>query len=293
MKSFAFTILTITCCWSSLHAEPLADGTYVDLVVVPVGAVPLAEFEADTPSVPTVEETAKAAGKPEKEAASPGGGGSGIRVKQQDESELAPSSVFVKAGSNKYYQIPCSLNAVNSPVRTPVVDTEVTLYQRTGDGASSFKELAKVTVSKSGARYLVLLTKPLKEKSWQNPTVTTFPFPPKDKPQLYFVNGSQELQCGVKVGTAVKALPPLSPLAWENSSSPSTTDVDVSLAMRAPQGQFLQPFFQSNVELKPRRTAVYISYGVTGAESFRGGKLATGNIDDGVFRPASPYDVNN
>ncbi len=287
MKSFALTILTITLSGSLLHAVPVADGAYVDLIVVPVGAVALAEFEADTRPVPT-EEAAQA----KKENAPPSGGGSGIRVKQQDPADLAPSSVFVKASSNKYYQIPCSLNAVNSPVRTPITDTEVTLYQRTGDDASTFRELAKVTLAKSGGRYVILLSKPLKEKSWQKPTISAFPFPAKDKPQLYFVNGSQELQCGVKVGTAVKALPPLTPLAWENSSSPSATDVDVSLAMRTPQGQFLQPFYQSNVELKARRTAVYISYGVTGAESFRGGKFATGNIDDGVFRPASPYNVD-
>lgn len=292
MKLFAFAVFAITCIGNVLHAEPVAEGTYVDLIVVPVGPVPLAEFEADTPSVPTEEQAKKAAADPSKEKAPPSGGGSGIRVKQQDPSELAPSSVFVKVGSKKYYQIPCSLNAVSSPVRTPISDSEVTLYQRIGDGASSFKELAKVTVPQPGSRYLILLTKPLSEKSWEDPKVTSFAFPAKDRPQLFFVNGSQEFQCGVKVGGAVKALAPLTPLVWQSSPSQSISEVEVSLAMRTPKGQFLSPFYQSYVGLEPNRTSVYIAYGVTSVESFRGGKFATGNIEDGVFRPASLYDVN-
>ncbi len=273
-----------------LKADPLADGSYVDLVVVPVGPVALAEFEADTPP-PATTEPAKPGTPGAKKPEAPGGsgGGSGVRVKQQNPAEIAPASVFVKLSSSKYYQVPCSLNAVSSPVRTPVSDSQVVLYQRVGDGGSSFRELGKFAVTQTGARMLVVLSKPQKEKRWDNPTLTALPLPKKSHPQLFFVNGSQELQCGVKVATAVKSVEPLKPLVWE--SAEAAKGVDVSLAMRDLKGTFMPPFFQSNVELKPNTTSVFISYGVSAEESFRGGKFATGILDNEIFRPASAYEV--
>lgn len=292
MKTITLLAVAVGSLGGMLKADPLAEGTYVDLVVVPVGPVVLAEFEADTPPpAATTTETPKPGTPAPKKLDAPGGsgGGSGVRVKQQDPAEIAPASVFIKASSSKYYQVPCSLNAVGSPVRAPLTDSEVVLYQRIGAGASSFKELGKFTVTQTGGRVLVVLTKPLKEKRWDNPTLTAMSLPKKSRAQLFFVNGSQELQCGVKVATAVKALEPLKPLAWE--STEAAKGVDVSLAMRDLKGTFMPPFYQSNVELKPNTTSVFIPYGVSAEESFRGGKFATGILENEVFRPASVYEI--
>ncbi len=272
-----------------LKAEPLAEGAFVDIIIVPVGSVALAEFETDTPPAAAAGDAAKP-GAPAKPQGPGGGGGSGIRVKQQDPSEIPPSAVFVRQSASKYFQIPCSQNAVSSPVRTPVSDTDVVLYQRMGDGGSSFKELGRVKVTKSDTRMLVLLTKPLKEKRWDSPTVSFFPLPKTDRPQLVFANASQELQCGVKVATNAKALEPLKPLIWESPTA-AAAGVDVSLAMRDLKGASMPPFYQSNVELKANTTTLIIPYSVTQEESFRGGKLATGIIDSGTIRQATPYEV--
>jgi len=104
------------------------------------------------------------------------------------------------------------------------------------------------------------------------------------------VNASQELQCGVKVGTNVKAVEPLKPLIWEAPST-AAAGVDVSLAMRDLKGAFMPPFYQSNVELKAATTTLFIPYGVSQQESFRGGKFATGIIDGEAIRQASVYEV--
>lgn len=291
MRTFSLLALALAATGGFLRAEPLAEGSYVDLIVVPVGPVALAEFESD-PGTPAVATNTPAGGKPSGNKPAPApGGGSGVRVKQQDPSTLPPAAVFIRHGNSKVYQVPCSLNAVGSPVRTPIADSVVTLLQRDGATATSFKELGKFTVTQAGGRVLVVLSKPHKETRWDKPTVSSYPVPAKPAPQLVFVNGSQEMQCGVKVAAAVKALEPLKPLVW--AGAPDPRGIDVSLAMRDAKGAFLAPFFQSNVELKANHTTFFIPYSVSAEESFRGGKYATASIDNETTRPATLIETGN
>jgi hypothetical protein len=106
---------------------------------------------------------------------------------------------------------------------------------------------------------------------------------------LMFVNASQELQCGINVAGKTAVLTPLKNLAWVAQEPSSTAaGVDVAFAMRV-NDEFLPPFFQSNVELKARSIGIYIPYGVSLQESFRGGKFATGSFTNEEYRPASPF----
>lgn len=290
MKSSLSACLVILALHTGVHAEPVAEGSYVDLIVVPIGPVALAEFEADAPPAAPEKDAAKAGADPGNEKAPPAGGGSGIRVKQQNPDEIAPASVFIKLGSSKFFQIPCSQNSITSPIRTPIADSEITLLVREGDGGTSFTELGKIKVTRPGERILVLLSKPFTEKKWNKPTVSFFPMPAKAQPQLMFVNGSEELRCGVKVADGGKALDPLKQLIWESPVS-SSTGVDVSLAMCTRKGEFLPPFYQSNVELNANTVSLFIPYGVSTVESFRGGKFATGIVENGITRAATPYNT--
>lgn len=294
MNPFRRALFALPCCLGLASADPVSEGTYVDLIVVPIGPVALAEFEADTPPVPATGATATTAGKPtdpQKPQGPSGGGGSGVRVKAQDPAEIAPSAVFVKRSETEYFQIPCSQNAVGSPVRTPVKESEVVLYRRDGNQVNSFKEVAKLTIAQTGERVLVVLTKPLNEKKWNDPKASIFKLGRTERPQLFFVNASQESKCGVNVAGQTMALDPLKPLAWQCPPNAEAAGVDVALAMSSAQGGYLPMFYQSNVELKPHGTTLFIPYGVTAQESFRGGKFATGTFSDEDFRAASPYKV--
>ena len=106
-----------------LSAEPLPEGHFVDFIVVPVGPVPLAEFESG--AVPEG-----------------GGQGSGVRVKEVDPTEVPPNAVYVKKGGTTY-QIPCFLNAIGTPVRVPVADTEITFQTKTGTSNDGMTSLDK------------------------------------------------------------------------------------------------------------------------------------------------------
>lgn len=294
MHALSRAILALPLLLAVSSADPVSEGSFVDLIVVPIGPVSLAEFEADAPPAPSADAgtAAPAAAKPEApdKPKSPGGG-SGIHVKEQDPLEIAPSAVFVKRSETEYFQIPCSQNAIGSPVRTPVKESEVVLYRRDGNQVNSFKELAKLTISQSGERVLVVLTKPLNEKKWSDPKVSIFKLTRTERPQLFFVNASQETRCGVNVAGQTMGLDPLKPLAWQCPPNAEAAGVDVALAMSSSEGGFLPMFYQSNVELKPHGTTLFIPYGVTAQESFRGGKFATGTFSDEDFRAASPIKI--
>lgn len=290
MQALSRAILALPFLLRVSSAEPVAEGSFADFIVVPIGPVSLAEFEADTPPSPAAGGTTAPA-DPAKPQGPGGGGGSGIRVKEQDPLEIAPGAVFVKRSETEYFQIACSQNAIGSPVRTPIKDSEVILYRRDGNQVNSFKEVARLTVAQSGERVLVVLTKPLKERKWTDPKVSVFKLARTERPQLFFVNASQESRCGVNVAGQTMTLDPLKPLAWQCPPNAEAAGVDVALAMASPEGGFLPMFYQSNVELKPHATTLLIPYGVTAQESFRGGKFATGTFSDEDFRAASPYKV--
>lgn len=297
MKPFVFQLVAVAGLSGVLAAEPVAEGTYVDLIIVPVGPAVLAEFEADSPPV-TPEKTQSEGAGQKPDAANPqgpgGGGGSGIRVKARDPSEIPPSAFYIRHGKDGYYQIPCSLNAVGTPVRTPVRDSEIVLYQRDGTQGTSFKQVAKFVIKQSGDRMLVVLTKALTEKKWNDLNASVFRIPKKTTPQLFFVNGCEELNCGVKVADRIMPLAPLKPLAWEGPVATSPpAGVDVALAMQSKGGALMPAFFQSNVELKASTTSLFIAYGVSREESFRGGKFALGSFDNENFRTASAYRTGN
>lgn len=293
MKFLSRALVALPFVFDLSSAAPISEGSHVDLIVVPVGPVSLAEFEADVPPAPAAATGTAAPATPADPAKpqAPAGGGSGVRVKEQDPAAIAPSALFVKRSETEYFQVPCSQNAIGSPVRTPVKDSEIVLYRRDGNQVNSFKEVAKLTIGQSGERILVVLTKPLNEKKWSDPKVSIFKLARTERPQLFFVNASQETRCGVNVAGQTMGLDPLKPLAWQCPPNAEAAGVDVALAMSSPDGGFLPMFYQSNVELKPRATTLFIPYGVTAQESFRGGKFATGTFSDEDFRVASPYKI--
>lgn len=293
MKFLSRALVALPFVFDLSSAAPISEGSHVDLIVVPVGPVSLAEFEADVPPAPAAATGTAAPATPADPAKpqAPAGGGSGVRVKEQDPAAIAPSALFVKRSETEYFQVPCSQNAIGSPVRTPVKDSEIVLYRREGNQANSFKEVAKLTIGQSGERILVVLTKPLNEKKWSDPKVSIFKLARTERPQLFFVNASQETRCGVNVAGQTMGLDPLKPLAWQCPPNAEAAGVDVALAMSSPDGGFLPMFYQSNVELKPHGTTLFIPYGVTAQESFRGGKFATGTFSDEDFRVASPYKI--
>ncbi len=293
MKFLSRALVALPFVFDLSSAAPISEGSHVDLIVVPVGPVSLAEFEADVPPAPAAATGTAAPATPADPAKpqAPAGGGSGVRVKEQDPAAIAPSALFVKRSETEYFQVPCSQNAIGSPVRTPVKDSEIVLYRREGNQVNSFKEVAKLTIGQSGERILVVLTKPLNEKKWSDPKVSIFKLARTERPQLFFVNASQETRCGVNVAGQTMGLDPLKPLAWQCPPNAEAAGVDVALAMSSPDGGFLPMFYQSNVELKPRATTLFIPYGVTAQESFRGGKFATGTFSDEDFRVASPYKI--
>lgn len=293
MKFLSRALVALPFALDLSSAAPISEGSHVDLIVVPVGPVSLAEFEADVPPASAAATGTAAPATPADPAKpqAPAGGGSGVRVKEQDPAAIAPSALFVKRSETEYFQVPCSQNAIGSPVRTPVKDSEIVLFRREGNQVNSFKEVAKLTIGQSGERILVVLTKPLNEKKWSDPKVSIFKLARTEQPQLFFVNASQETRCGVNVAGQTMGLDPLKPLAWQCPPNAEAAGVDVALAMSSPDGGFLPMFYQSNVELKPHGTTLFIPYGVNAQESFRGGKFATGTFSDEDFRVASPYKI--
>jgi hypothetical protein len=249
-----------------LSAEPLPEGHFVDFIVVPVGPVPLAEFESG--------------GAPEG-----GGQGSGVRVKDVDPSEVPPNAVYVKKGGTTY-QIPCFLNAIGTPVRTPVADTEITLQIKTGDSNDSMTSLEKCVLPADARCVLVLLTKPLGEKKWTKPTVTFMPVPQAEVPQIIVANASTAASCGAVFEATTKILlPPLKRHVWKPAAGKSQANAAVALAMNS-GGKFLPSLYDDRLALAKGSTSILIAYEVTAQESFRGGKYAAATLPPGEFRPA-------
>lgn len=277
-----------------LSAEPLADGTYVDFIVVPVGPVPLATFERVKPAAPTATAPAAKPGQPTAkpgpagQPAPPAGDGGGIRVKDVDPTELPPTAVFVRKSASASYQIPCNLNAVGVPVRTPVKDSVVTLLVRSATDGSLI-ELGKIVLPKTNQPLLVLLTKPLGEKKWTRPTLTVFAVGGPAAPGIVFVNASQAMGCGINVGGKAQLLAGLKQLVWQAPPPPAPAEPEVILAMRHPGGDYLAPFFNTSLPLEPGSSLLLISYEVTEQESFRCGKCITGTLTRTDFRPAELY----
>lgn len=260
-------------------AEPLAEGAFVDFIVVPVGPVPLAEFESTDKAAPAAPAgNAKNAGR----APSSGGAGSGVKVKEADPSEIPPTAVFLKKGSGEYYQIPCFLNSVGVPVRTPVADSEIVFLTKTANAADAFVQLEKRLLPTTGQRVLVLLTKPLAEKKWSKPTVTLIPIPGPATASVLVANASSTASCGAVFGQEKKILlPALKHCSWK-PAEPSR----IAIAMAAPGGGFQAPLFDEYMKVETDAITLIIPYEVTPQESFRRGKYSHGIVRNGDFRPA-------
>lgn len=270
--------------WSG--AQPLPEGSFVDLLVIPVGPVALAEFERDNGAGAASE----GGGTPEKASGRPGGGGSGVRVKEQDPAEIPPRAVFLKKGENEHYRIPCFFNAVTTPVRVPVMDTEVVFRLLAPGSSDSFTDLETCRIASAGQRLVVLLTKPLSEKKWTRPKVTLVPAAGGEAPQLLLANASQSLSCGAVLDRTQKILlPPLGHQVWQPAADADGKPVAVALAMADSDQRFQAPFYNDNIVLRKASTTVLVCYDVTPQESFRRGKYALGRFAPGEFRPATIY----
>ncbi len=264
-------------------SAPLAEGTYVDFVVVPIGPVALAEFESDPAA-------AAAGGANPAGSASPDGPGSGVRVKETDPSEIPPSAIYLEKGGNNYHQLPCYLNSVGVPVRTPVTDSEIRFMIRSGSSADSFIPLEKCTLPQTGGRILVLLTKPLGEKRWTSPKVTLIPLPQPRGAGITVVNASQGAPCGLVIdGTRKTLLPPLRHQLWSPPAKAPSPTVALAMAMGTDDGTFLPAFYDDRLPVTEPVLSLVIAYDVTPQESFRRAKYVTGILRGGEFRHAEPF----
>lgn len=265
-----------------LRAEPLPPESYVDFLVVPAGPIRLAEFEIDSPIPATAAHAETPARGPRQggQTETPAGGnGSGVKVREVDPSEVPPSAVYIKLETDKYLQIPCSLNAIGLPVRTPVKDTEVVFLTKSGD---SYSPLEKQTLPAGAGRVLVMLYKPLGEKRWTKPAVTMIPIPSPDDGTVIVANASPTTSCGVVFGGERKfLLPAMKSCTW-HPAGPTRTMIAMSMA----DGTFRQPFFDEYLKEDKTATSLVIAFEVTPQESFRCGKYAAGSIHSRDFRPA-------
>jgi hypothetical protein len=249
----------------------------VDFVVVPVGPVALAEFEqaAPPPAAP-----AKPGADP---SSPPAGQGSGVRVKEADPSEVPPNAVYLKSG-DALYQIPCFQNAVGTPVRVPVTDTELVFQTRSA--GEEFTSLEKCQLPENAGCVLVLLTKPLAEKKWTRPTVTAIGIPRHAGPQILVANASSAATCGAVINQDTKILlPPLKRHVWRPAATHATPRAAVALAMQH-DGRFLPSLHDDHLTLAKGATSILIAYEVTAQESFRRGKYAMGTVREGESLPA-------
>ncbi|MEI7908957.1 MAG: hypothetical protein WCK77_04915 [Verrucomicrobiota bacterium] len=290
LRCSSSALLALLALAAPLHADPLPDDAYVDLIVVPVGPVPLATFERADPAAATAAATAPTAaapGKPGSPAPPPAASGGGVRVKDVSLAEIPPRAVFVKKTSGKYYQVSCFLNAVGIPVRVPVHDSDLTLYVRSVEGGDAFTELGKFKLTQPNPRLLVLLTKKREEKKWTQPTLTVIPVPMAGPPAILFINGSESVGCGISVDGKVLALAALKHRLWQAAAD--APPPEVMLAMADNEGQSLPPFFNNSLPLEADTSRIIISYDVTPQESFRGGKYAMGEVSPAAFQPAQPY----
>lgn len=271
-----------------LQAEPLPAGSHVDFLVVPAGPVRLAEFEVDTTTAKAAPPAERGAPPRTPPGEGPGGNGSGVKVKEVDSSEMPPTSVLIRRSGGGFYQIPCSLNAIGVPVRTPVSNTEIEFMSGSAVLGDAPASLGKHTLHARAKCVLVLLTKPLGEKRWTKPAVTMIPIPGPATASVLVANASSAASCGVVFGREQKILlPPLKHCTWK-PSGPSR----IAIAMAGPDGGFQAPIFDEYLKLEAEATTLIIPYEVTPQESFRRGKYSRGMVANGDFRPAQVVGEN-
>ena len=273
---------------AAAFAAQLPDGSYADLLVIPVGPVPLAEFTANQPPTaagPNANSNTKSpAQAPARQT------GSGITVKQQDPAEIPPRAIYLKRDANRYFKIPCYFNAVAIPVRIPVADSDLTFLLKSDAAKDSFEAIVPCKLPAPRECVIVLLTKPLAEKRWTRPQVTLIPLAASTRPRLVIVNASQSASCAAVINGAAKFLvPPLLYQAWEPPPDAADTPPTVALAMAPEKNHILPPFYQNTITLANSATHLLISYDVTPRESFRGAKFVAGSFKSGEFRPPAIY----
>lgn len=271
-----------------LQAEPLPAGSYVDFLVVPAGPVRLAEFEVDATTAQAAPQAERGAPRRKPSDEGPGGNGSGVKVKEVDPSEMPPTAVLIRKSGGGFYQIPCSLNAVGVPVRTPVSDTGIEFMSGSAASGDSPASLGKHTLPAGAKCVLVLLTKPIGEKQWTKPAVTMIPIPGPATAAVLVANASSAASCGAVLGQEKKVLlPALKHCTWK-PSGPSR----VAIAMAAPDGGFQTPIFDEYLKVETDATTLIIPYEVTPQESFRCGKYSRGIVRNGDSRPAQVIGEN-
>ncbi|MGA0845436.1 MAG: hypothetical protein ACO3RV_02765, partial [Luteolibacter sp.] len=254
-----------------------------DLLVVPVGPVPLAEFEQDDSG------SAGAADEEEQSDSAIPRGGSGVRVKEQDPAEIPPRAVYIERGRERYWRIPCYFNALSEPVRVPVKDTRLSFLLESPGARGSFNALDPLELPAVGKTILVLLTNPLGEKKWTSPQVTMIPIASSDAKRLLLINASHEMACGAIVGdqSKVELIMPRKHKIW--SSADEAGNLAVSLAMADEKQRFLPPFHRSYINLDTGNTMVVVAYEVSAKESFRRAKYVRGSFMADRFASAEEY----
>ncbi|MES2996977.1 MAG: hypothetical protein V4733_09220 [Verrucomicrobiota bacterium] len=255
----------------SAAAAPLPQPSYIDVLILPVGVEPLAEFEQ-----------IKSAGTE--------GSAGGIQVKEVPMDEIPPRAVYIRKNDKAYYSIPSNLNAFGMPIRIPVADTEIPLFIKSVSPGGGMEPLATVTLPATRQCVLVILSKPITSKKWTKPLVTTLFIPPSEAPSIVLANSSSAHSCGVilnkKTGMIASAghqiLHPQTP-----SEGPPVASL--SLAIAAPDGRFRPPFIQEFMPLRKNFSEIIVAYDTTEVESFRFAAYARGKIETGKFLPPSVH----
>jgi len=265
-------------------AEKKKELPYVDLYIVPVGPVPLAQF-GTVKSKPPVkkkkkEEAPSTDGQngsedPNKEKAVPAGP-SGFVVLQRDPREYPPRVLYMKQGDS-YVVLPCIQNSIGSPIRVSLKSQELVFYQRkvNSEGKYVYKKYHSHHWTPNQKRLLITITKPLKSKYWTRPEISTYDISPKrlKGKSTVLVNAGKERSLGFVVNGKTKMLKPHGKTTIDRSGN--TVQLKIGALTKAKK---LHAPLRLSIPNRANEQMLILTFPCTSMESFRGIKTIRGRI---------------
>lgn len=254
---------------------------HIDLQIIPVGNVPLARFGIDP------EASLEASGEEEGEQAPQAK--TGISVITPPENEQAPSRYYVKQGGS-YYMLSCNQNSISTPVRIPVSSPQIEFYSmaQNADGERSLRKAFTHILKPGQESLLFTLTKPLKERSWENPNVTTYDLSArklKDQ-SVVVINACEEAYIAGVANQNRFALKPhgISAIGLKNAES-----LRLQIA-GSPDKENWSETQKLSLTVMSNSVHLLLAYEVPRIESPRGFKVTRGKLVPDRFREASKGD---
>lgn len=259
---------------------------HIDLQIIPVGNVPLARFsrDAETNFGPSDEAEAEAG---DDVGAAPLK--SGLSAITTPENEQAPRRYYVKQGGS-YYMLSCNQNSISTPVRIPVSSPQIEFYSmaQNADGERSLRKAFTHILKPGQESLLFTLTKPLKERSWENPNVTTYDLSArklKDQ-SVVVINACEEAYIAGVANQNRFALKPhgISAIGLKNAES-----LRLQIA-GSPDKENWSETQKLSLPVMSNSVHLLLAYEVPEIRSPRGFKITRGKLAPDRFREASKGD---